>query len=303
MKYIQIILKFYKLFHFFSFNLIYKCFKYNKLKFMYIFLLIYFCFIHLKNKNIIKDKISIIIPTYNRERLINRSLYSVLNQTYKNIEIIVIDDCSTDNTQKVVHNIKTKRIRYIKLEKKKGAAYARNLGIKISKGKYIAFQDSDDVYYYNKLERQIQNLRINKSNFDFCKINIYINNTYNYTIPSNKREKNIIKGEIINELCKGNFISTQSILVEKNIIKQYLFDNNLPRFQDYDLVLRMIPKVKVSYTNEVLADLHLQNDSIGSSIENLKNAVKILYNKNYALNHTQNTTFLKYLNKILKKYS
>ena len=65
----------------------------------------------------------------------------------------------------------------------------------------------------------------------------------------------------------------------------------------------MIPKVKVSYTNEVLADLHLQNDSIGSSIENLKNAVKILYNKNYALNHTQNTTFLKYLNKILKKYS
>ena len=273
------------------------------MKITYIFLLIYFCFIHLKNKNIIKDKISIIIPTYNRERLINRSLYSVLNQTYKYIEIIVIDDCSTDNTQKVVHNIKTKRIRYIKLEKKKGAAYARNLGIKISKGKYIAFQDSDDVYYYNKLERQIQNLRINKSNFDFCKINIYINNTYNYTIPSNKREKNIIKGEIINELCKGNFISTQSILVEKNIIKQYLFDNNLPRFQDYDLVLRMIPKVKVSYTNEVLADLHLQNDSIGSSIENLKNAVKIIYNKNYALNHTQNTTFLKYLNKILKKYS
>ena len=80
----------------------------------------------------------------------------------------------------------------------------------------------------------------------------------------------------MDELCKGNFISTQSILVKKKIIEKVLFDIRMLRLQDYDLFLRIIPKVKVSYTNENLIDLFIQKDSIGSSLIKLEKSIKLL---------------------------
>ena len=77
-------------------------------------------------------------------------------------------------------------------------------------------------------------------------------------------------------ISRGNFISTQAILVKKKFIEKYLFDPKMPRLQDYDVILRMIPKVKISYTNEVLVDLHLQNDSLTRSPIKLKQAIYIL---------------------------
>ena len=225
--------------------------KYFKIIVQIVFLYI---FIFFNVNNIFRkiNKISVIIPTYNREKLIRKSIQSVLNQTYYYIEIIIIDDCSHDNTNKEVKKIKDKRIRYIKLRKNKGANYCRNLGIKKATGEYISFLDSDDIFHKNKLERQIKNMKINKSNFDFCKIRIYIDNTniFKMIFPNSFQEKSILNGKIFDELCKGNFISTQSILVKKNILEKYLFDERMPRLQDYDLLLRIIPKVKISYTKK-----------------------------------------------------
>jgi glycosyltransferase involved in cell wall biosynthesis len=116
-----------------------------------------------------REKISIIIPTYNREKLIIRSIKSILNQTYHNIEVILIDDGSTDNTKKVISQIKDKQLRYIKLRKNQGASVARNIGIQKAIGNYIAFQDSDDFLHSDKLEKQFNNLRIHNSDLDFCK--------------------------------------------------------------------------------------------------------------------------------------
>ena len=109
----------------------------------------------------------------------------------------------------------------MKLKKNKGANFCRNLGIKKANGEYISFLDSDDLFYFNKLEKQIKNMKINKSNFDFCKINIHINslNKFNFTIPNSNQEKSIANGKLLDELCKGNFISTQSIIVKKNNLK------------------------------------------------------------------------------------
>ena len=188
--------------------------------------------------------VSIIIPVYNRKKLIRRSVESALNQTYKNIEIIVVDDGSKKNIEEEIDKIGDKRIKYIRLSKNKGACYARNIGIKYSDKEYITFLDSDDKLHPKKLETQMNNIIKHKSNFDFCKL--MVNNNKHYIIPNNSTEKEIYKGNILNELVsKGNFISTQSIIVKKSIIEKYLFDNELLRLQDYDLVLRMFPSLKI----------------------------------------------------------
>ena len=227
--------------------------------------------------NNIDLKISIIIPTFNRGELITNSIKSVLNQTFQNLEVIIVDDGSSDNTKEIVKKIKDKRIKYIRLKENKGASNARNIGIKNAHGQYISFQDSDDIFYPNKLEEQLKNIINKRSNFDFCKINVIYNDSFSYFYPNKIVEDRLEKTDFFNELIShGNFISTQSILVEKEIIKNYIFDPNLPRLQDYDLILRMIPKLKISYTKKVLVDLHIQKNSLTRSPMKLKHAIEIL---------------------------
>lgn len=120
-----------------------------------IFILL-FCseFLLERNKISLKDKISVIIPTYNRGKSIIQSINSVLEQTYHNLEILIVDDCSTDDTEYLISKIDDPRVKFIKLKENKGASFARNIGIKIATGKYISFQDSDDIYKTNKIEKQ-----------------------------------------------------------------------------------------------------------------------------------------------------
>jgi len=252
--------------------------------------------LYLRNEN---TMISVIIPTYNRANLIRRSINSILKQTYQNLEVIVVDDGSTDNTPLEIKRIQDNRIKYIKLIENKGGSNARNIGIKKARGKYISFQDSDDLYYPNKLEKQIQNIIIKKSNLDFCKIKVIYNSSLSLFYPNKRQEKSILKGKIFDELVsKGNFISTQAILVQKNFMRKFFFDTNMPRLQDYEVILRMIPKVKISYTPNVLVDLQMQKDSVTQSKVKLKKAISILLTKKFNFNLNQKILFLNYLNKI-----
>ena len=266
-------------------------------KFILFYLIILNLISILKRINI---EISVIIPTFNRGKLIANSIKSVLNQTIKNLEIIIVDDGSTDNTKEVIDKFQDRRIKYIKLDKNQGASNARNIGIKAAKGRYISFQDSDDIFYPNKLEIQLNNIINKKSDLDFCKINVLYNSTYNYLVPSSIREKRFESGDFFTELISnGNFISTQSILVKKSFMKEFLFDQNMPRLQDYDVILRMVPKVKISYTKEVLVDLHIQNNSLTLSPVKLKNAIYLLLKKEYNFNDKQKKDFSNYLNFLL----
>ena len=101
--------------------------------------------------------VSVIIPTYNREKTILRAINSVLDQTYKEIELIIVDDGSIDNTRKIVESLNCQKIKYI-YQKNGGAAKARNTGIIAASGEYISFQDSDDYWYPEKLEKQLAEL-------------------------------------------------------------------------------------------------------------------------------------------------
>ena len=267
-----------------------------------ILILIVLIILYLKYNNI-DFKVSVIIPTYNRGNLIIKSIKSVLNQTFKNLEVIVIDDGSSDNTEHLVNKITDKRLKYVKLSSNKGSSNARNIGIKNANGQFISFQDSDDIFYPNKIEKQLKNIINRNSILDFCKINVIYNSTYSYLIPNKRQENSILKGDIFNELIsRGNFISTQSMLIRTNYMKKHLFDIDMPRLQDYDVILGMIPKVKISYTKEVLVDLHIQNNSITRSPQKLKKAINMLLNKKYNFNRIQKTLFLKYLHFSLKLY-
>ncbi len=254
------------------------------LKIVLFLILIYFSIRLQKNNFFLVDKISVIIPSYNRGHSIIQSLNSVLEQTYHNLEILVIDDCSTDNTESLISKIEDDRVKYIKLKERKGASFSRNVGIKYATGKYITFQDSDDIYHKDKIEKQYKNLIKKNSEIDFCRVCLNFNSSFKAIFPREYQEKKIRRRKILEELCNGNFISTQSLLISNSLIKNTLFDLKFSRLQDYDLILRLLPNRKVSYTKEVLIDLYRKNDSISSDVKKLNESLHLLSLKEYKIN-------------------
>lgn len=115
------------------------------------------------------DLVSVIIPVYNSEKFIKETIKTVQNQTYKNYELIVVNDCSTDNSKKIIEEEikKDNKIKLINLKENSGVAIARNTGIDNAKGKYIAFLDADDLWEKEKLEKQIEFMSKNEYEFTF----------------------------------------------------------------------------------------------------------------------------------------
>jgi glycosyltransferase involved in cell wall biosynthesis len=248
------------------------------------------------SQNMKNPTVSVIIPTYNRENLIVRAIYSVLKQTYQDFEIIVVDDGSTDHTEDVIRQLqnKEKRIIYIKNKKNKGAATARNTGISEAKGKYVAFQDSDDEWLSGKLEKQMKM-------FKKAPLEIGVIYTGFWRIEGDKKEyipsDKIIKkeGDIHIELLKGNFVTTQSIVVRKECFgKVGMFEEDLPRLQDWELVLRLSKYYHFKCIDEPLLVSHHTPDSISANDEALIKAYELIINKHYQ-------DFVKY-KKILSKH-
>lgn len=213
----------------------------------------------------IKKLVSVILPTFNRSHVLKRSIESVLRQSYDNFELIVVDDGSTDTTEEIVNSYKDKRIKYIRYETNKGANAARNIGIENSKGEYIAFQDSDDEWLSEKLEKQLAVLEDPKykDHIVYCRIE-RIYKDHKEQIP---KEKDINQsGNISKRLLRYNFISTQALLLKREYFKKVgMFDEKLPRLQDWDMVLRLALVYKFKYINEVLVKLYFQTDSISSN--------------------------------------
>lgn len=115
-----------------------------------------------------KDLVSIIMPSYNTAKYISESINSVINQTYQKWELIIVDDCSTDNTDEIIEKfLKDERIKYFKNEKNSGAAISRNKALREAKGKWIAFLDSDDLWTEDKLEKQINFMEKNNYSFSY----------------------------------------------------------------------------------------------------------------------------------------
>ena len=201
-------------------------------------------------------KVSVIIPTYNRAKLIKRSIQSVLNQTYQDFEIIVVDDGSADDTKSVVESFNNPKIRYIRHDINKGQSAARNTGIKNAKGKYIAFQDSDDEWLPEKLEKQMSCFESPSSHSGIVYCGLWRIKGKNISlIPSLSVSPK--DGDIHPFICRGNYISMPTVVCKTECFtKAGLFDEKFHHSEDWELMIRLSRYYRVKYINEPLVISH-----------------------------------------------
>lgn len=187
----------------------------------------------------------------------------MLNQTYKNIELIVVDDCSTDDTAEILKTISDSRFTVITHTKNKGQNAARNTGTLASHGELIACHDSDDVWHTDKLEKQLDFLKTTNADI-VCAMTAVYDETNNKFMNYHPDLKKVSEGELsfIN-LLKYNCTTSQTFLGKAECFKKILFDEKQPRFTDWALALDMLHnKFKIYFQAEVLADVFQQKDSI-----------------------------------------
>ena len=184
---------------------------------------------------------SIVLPTYNCN-FIERSIDSIIKQTHKNWELIVIDNFSKNNVRKIIESKNDKRIRYFRYKNKGIIAKSRNLGIKNAKFKWIAFLDSDDYWTSEKLS--LVSKYIKKTDFDFFYHNMFIKRDVNYLLKKKLYKYNRpLKEPVFDDLIvNGNSIIQSSVVVKKKLIKRagYLSERkNLVAWEDFDLWLKI----------------------------------------------------------------
>ena len=220
--------------------------------------------------------VSVILPTYNRAHLVGRAIRSVLDQTYQDFELIVVDDGSMDNTEGMVKAFKDPRIRYIRHEQNRGGAAARNTGIKAAQGEYIAFQDSDDEWLPEKLEKQMRIFEKASAQVGVVYTGFYAINGDRKTYMPHVNIK-IKEGNIHNELLKQNFVTTQAVVLRKECFeKAGMFDENLPRLQDWELFIRISKYYIFKYVDEPLVLAFFSPDSISANQEALIKAYQLI---------------------------
>lgn len=193
--------------------------------------------------------VSIIIATYNRPGMTLRAIDSVLNQSFKGFELIIVDDGSSDMTEKFVTSCNDRRLRYFKTDHR-GVAHARNFGVHKSKGEWICFLDSDDVWRRHKLSEQIR--------FHMAHPEIFISQTDDIWIRHGKRVNKMKKhefreGNLFKESLKLCLICCSSVMLKKSLFWDAGgFDESLPTCEDFDLWLRITARHEVGFVRKFL---------------------------------------------------
>jgi glycosyltransferase involved in cell wall biosynthesis len=222
--------------------------------------------------------VSVIIPTYNRAQTINRAVQSVLDQTFSDFKVIVVDDASTDGTDKLAASFKDSRIRYIRHDSNKGGSAARNTGIRSSTGKYIAFLDSDDTWLPEKLRLQVQHFESLTADVGV----VYTGLTAlskNNTIIGNRvpAASGNIQSAIYAENCIGPL---STVMVRRDcLVRVGLFDEDLPACQDWDLYIRIAGVCQFSFISEALVRYYVSDDAITKNALSRAIGYKAILNK------------------------
>lgn len=207
-----------------------------------------------------KGLVSIIMPTYNCGKFIAETIKTVLEQTYTNWELVIVDDCSKDDTEQVVKNFNDSRIRYYKLEQNSGAAVARTTAMQKAEGEYMAFLDSDDLWKKDKLEKQLKFMKDNKYNFT-CTAYEQVDEQGNKLGKIIKTKKKAGYNRILLDCPVGN----STVMYNVSALGKFEVPNIRKRNDDA-LWLQMLKKEKYIYgMDDVLMEYRIRTNSISSN--------------------------------------
>ena len=206
--------------------------------------------------------VSIVTPVYNAERFLEETIISIRKQTYKNWELLLIDDCSKDNSSDIIKKFQRidDRVKYIKLERNSGASVSRNIGIKNAKGRFIAFVDSDDLWEPEKLEIQIKYMLNKKLGFTFT--------SYRYMKENGVKTNKVAKAPFkinYNGLLKNTIIGCSTVVIDRDIVGDFQMPL-VRRGQDTATWLQILRKEKYAYgIQKDLVNYRLVGDSLSSN--------------------------------------
>ena len=203
------------------------------------------------------ELVSIIMPSYNSGCYIGASISSVLAQTYTNWELIIVDDCSTDNTDTIVASFHDDRIRYIKNKKNSGAAVSRNRALREAKGKWIAFLDSDDIWNPQKLEKQLKFMTDTGYKFTYTDYNIQLNGEW---LPYIYYGPNIVNKRKMKDYC---YFSTITVVYDREYVGLVQI-KPIRKNNDYAMWLKIIEKTPCYRYPECLSSYIKHDGSISS---------------------------------------
>jgi glycosyltransferase involved in cell wall biosynthesis len=216
---------------------------------------------------------SVIIPTYNRADLLINTIESVLAQRFKDFELLVIDDGSTDDTRELVNSFcDSTNIRYI-YQENKGVGAARNTGIKNARGEWIAFLDSDDLWLPNHLQSHYQLITSRGAEVSWIHSGYIFFNDKGNQFPGFGRP---LSGDVFAELVRnGNFMNMNTITIQNNIIQNYLFNESrdLPPSEDRELWIRLAAFNQVDYIPKVTCLTRMHSGRSVQNLEKIKSAV------------------------------
>ena len=257
--------------------------------------------------------VSIVIPTYNHANYIDKSLNSIINQTFKNWEAIVIDNHSTDGTEKILRKYTDPRIRYLKINNNGIIAKSRNLGIEVATGQWIAFLDSDDWWTNDKLEVCFNDI---DEKVDFIYHDLELVNTNSKFFFSRKRfkgrelKKPVLKNLLVGMINEGTAICNSSVIVRKNILIKIggISENkNLAASEDFNTWLRIAQitdqfkylKKKLGYY--LIHDASAQNKDLSIPHKEAVIDFMNLFNSSQKLNFEVKLKYMSACYKALKK--
>lgn len=213
-----------------------------------------------------KPMVTVIIPTYNRAGYIGKAIQSVLDQTWQNFEIIVVDDGSEDDTERVVRQFNDSRIKYMRSDQNYGACHARNIGIGEAMSEYTAFLDSDACWNSNKLEKQISKMAVCDQDVAlvYCRVQMVGKDHEVQRIwpPYHTDQDAAFRGNMFRLLLMRNMIDTSTMLIRTSCLREVGgFEETLTAIEDWELALRISEKWKIEFVEDILVDVYTTSDN------------------------------------------
>jgi glycosyltransferase involved in cell wall biosynthesis len=215
-----------------------------------------------------RPTVTVVIPTFNRAAVVGRAIRSVLSQTCQDLELIVVDDCSTDGTEQAVRGFSDNRIKYIRHDRNRLAGAARNTGIRCAQGEYVAFLDSDDEWLPEKLEKELEVFRNSDPEVGLVYTGKMISDESGKLLQVRMPT---LSGWVYEAMLDVNFIGSCSrVTVKKQILDRVAgFDETFANCQDYDLWLRVARASKIACIHHCLVKRHMLSNRMSVSLRGI----------------------------------